>query len=179
MPAKRDPLLTARGTRYTYLGWLRAMNKLSPNMPVGYAQREALRRAYPDYEQRRAKEREKESHSDDAFWRAVRAHEATPAYRRTVRHENATHARLDRKTRQRRQSAYRASRRQPAKPAKPRKSTLRLSIRKHTYHGENGYLLSGNGPGVYGTKIFTRTRVEAERMREQIRRGEEPTFDKR
>lgn len=53
-------------------------------------------------------------------------------------------------------------------------ASLKLSIRKHTYNGVEGYLLYGGGRGSYGTKIFTRTREEAEQARERLKRGEEP-----
>ena len=47
MPAKRDPLLTARGTRYTYAGWTRAFNAALKNSGSNLAYR--LGEEYPDH----------------------------------------------------------------------------------------------------------------------------------
>lgn len=51
------------------------------------------------------------------------------------------------------------------------------SVRQHTYHGKSGYLVSGTGSSSRGYSIFSRTKSEATRMRNEIRRGAEPTFN--
>lgn len=54
----------------------------------------------------------------------------------------------------------------------------RFSIRKHTYHGRDGFLVyrsDGKGSrGIYNTRVFVYTREEAEHARERLKRGEEP-----
>lgn len=47
MPAKRDPLLTAKGTRYTYAGWVRAYNAALKSGIPNLAYR--LGDSYPDF----------------------------------------------------------------------------------------------------------------------------------
>lgn len=59
MPAKRNPLLTVKGTRYTYAGWVRAYNAALKNGGSNLAYR--LSEAYPNHytkhmEQARAKD---------------------------------------------------------------------------------------------------------------------------
>lgn len=55
--------------------------------------------------------------------------------------------------------------------------TARLSVRPHRYHDQDGFLISGRDAYNRGVKIFSRSRAEAERMRGELKAGQEPTFD--
>lgn len=51
----------------------------------------------------------------------------------------------------------------------------RLSIRRKVYRGREGFLVSGNVGGIFGTSIFTETRESAEHIKAKVLRGEEIT----
>lgn len=53
---------------------------------------------------------------------------------------------------------------------------MSLQIRPATYRRWPGFVLSGRSPDGHNVRIFTRTRSAAERMREQLRAGEEITL---
>lgn len=57
---------------------------------------------------------------------------------------------------------------------------MSLQIRKTVYRGRKGFLICGRAkvnPGVFGTQIFTETRVIAERIRDKVNRGERTTLE--
>jgi hypothetical protein len=51
----------------------------------------------------------------------------------------------------------------------------RLSIKRSTYRGQDGWLIYGSGYGIFGTSIFTLSRSSAEHIREQVRAGVDTT----
>jgi hypothetical protein len=55
--------------------------------------------------------------------------------------------------------------------------TARISVRAHNFHGQAGYLISGRDSSSRQISIFSKSRPEAERMRDDIKAGREPHFD--
>lgn len=56
--------------------------------------------------------------------------------------------------------------------------TARLNVRASTYNGQSGFTIRGTDTLGRSVSIFSTSRAEAERMRNQIKAGQEPTFDK-
>lgn len=48
----------------------------------------------------------------------------------------------------------------------------RYTIRPKVYRGQPGFVIRGNGGGIFGTSIFTTSRSSAEHIREQLRADE-------
>ena len=53
----------------------------------------------------------------------------------------------------------------------------RMSVRKHTYHGKAGYLISGTDAFGRHPSIFARTKSEAMRIRNAVKVGRDFSFD--
>ena len=75
-----------------------------------------------------------------------------------------------------RRKAARKERAAAAPPA-PRREKARVSVRPHTYHRDSGYLISGKDTLGRKVSIFSRSKAEAERMRDDIKAGHDPKFD--
>ena len=58
------------------------------------------------------------------------------------------------------------------------RSTTHISVRRHTYHGQSGFLISGKDQYGRHVSIFSRSQSEAIRMRDAIKAGQEPVFDR-
>lgn len=56
-------------------------------------------------------------------------------------------------------------------------TSARVSIRAHTYRNEPGFSIYGTDSRGRMVKIFSKSRGEAERMRDDIKAGREPEFD--
>ena len=72
----------------------------------------------------------------------------------------------------RRHKEARKAKAQPAGTVKPR-----ASVRSHNYHGKQGYLITGRSSGNGRYSIFTQSKAEAYRMRNDIKAGRNPEFD--
>jgi hypothetical protein len=55
--------------------------------------------------------------------------------------------------------------------------TARLSIRRKTYRGEDGFLVYGRDGAGRQVSIFTTTRGSAEHIRERVKAGQQTTLD--
>ena len=47
-----------------------------------------------------------------------------------------------------------------------------FAIRSHRYHGDDGFLVYQTSGGGFGTRIFARSREQAEQIRDALRRGD-------
>ena len=52
-------------------------------------------------------------------------------------------------------------------------TTARYTIRSKQYRGHDGYTVSGNGSGIFATRIFVETREAAEHVRMMLRKGQD------